>query len=334
MQRRLNILKNLKIAVSSGSITAIDASHRALQMLEATPQPVRLQEPKLEQVSHELLTQARMEQTKSNVKSLNVLKGRLQRLQNEDRRLQFQLSASSSSVDTHKPRNREKLHDIALFTTLYTLFDQHKYTQAFEQLTTVPTSAWKRAPHTTQLHILKTATEVLAAQRLPKSHVLSAIGTDYLKYIDVLVEAHVLPPNWITQPTSCSGMKAASIYAKDPSCLLELVQAQNRAFRESNTLSYALAQRDLTEPHVLAPPPHVLVTAMDVAARLGFYTHLPHLYRDHAGPMSKDISVALIRHLVIYVVVQSLNILFYKTAVDFVVHVHMCRWIQRHERTA
>ncbi|RHY33629.1 hypothetical protein DYB32_001483 [Aphanomyces invadans] len=98
MQRRLDALEKLKALVDAGTLSPKDATHRALQMLEATPQPVRLQEPRLVKISQELLNMA---QNGSDVaggalSTSSALHGRLSRLIQEDSRVKDQFKGSDT----------------------------------------------------------------------------------------------------------------------------------------------------------------------------------------------------------------------------------------------
>ncbi|KAH9193631.1 hypothetical protein AeNC1_004405 [Aphanomyces euteiches] len=93
MQRRLVAMAKLKTSVKAGSMKASDAVHRALQMLESTPQPVRLQEPRLAKISQQLVDLA----AKSEDTATETIQHRLDRLLQEDRRVYKQLELAKDA---------------------------------------------------------------------------------------------------------------------------------------------------------------------------------------------------------------------------------------------
>ncbi|EQC27862.1 hypothetical protein SDRG_14442 [Saprolegnia diclina VS20] len=298
MQRRYRALEKLQSLVAAGSLSASDASHRAVQIVESTPQPVRLQEPRLAELSKELLAQAANDTAKAA--QVAILQGRLDRLRDEDVRVQSQLQ----ELDTEDPTPKAAaLRDVVEFSHVYALFEEYKYLDAFAQLAHISPSTWQRTPHTTQQQLLKSATTVMGHGAVPAQDKMasassSVMHANFLAYIRTLHYAKVLPPNWIVLPSSVSAMKLASLLAKDATCLLHLLKAQNNAYAESLTISYALAQRDLTEPQVIAPSPALLVAAIETLDYLNLHGSIPLVHQAYRGPPSSEILDCLLRVLV------------------------------------
>ncbi|OQR98490.1 hypothetical protein ACHHYP_08636 [Achlya hypogyna] len=298
MQRRYRALEKLKTLVAAGTLPVSDASHRALQIVETTPQPVRLQDPRLTAISTELLAQAASDPQKA--KQIANLRGRLDRLRDEDSRVQKALTQTDLLEETPKAN---ALLDVVEFSYLYALFDQFKYLDAFEQLAAVPAATWQRTPHTTLQQLLKSATTVMGHAAMPAQDKMaaaspSAMHLHFLRFIRTLHDAKALPPNWITLPSAILAMKMASVQAKDASYLLHLSAAQSAAYADSLTIRYALAQRDLTEPTVVAPPPALFVATIQVLDYLDLHAALPGVHQAYRGPLSPEVLDALLRVLV------------------------------------
>ncbi|KDO31496.1 hypothetical protein SPRG_04110 [Saprolegnia parasitica CBS 223.65] len=299
MQRRYRALEKLQSLVAAGSLSASDASHRAVQIVESTPQPVRLQEPRLAELSKALLAQAANDSAKAA--QVAILQGRLDRLRDEDVRVQSQLQ----ELDIEDPTTLKAaaLRDVVEFSHVYALLEEYKYLDAFAQLAHITPSTWQRTPHTTQQQLLKSATTVMGHGAVPAQDKMASASSsimhaNFLAYIRTLHDAKVLPPNWIVLPSSISAMKLASLLAKDATCLLHLLKAQNNAYAESLTISYALAQRDLTEPQVVAPSPALLIAAIETLDYLNLHGSIPLVHQAYRGPPSSEILDCLLRVLV------------------------------------
>ncbi|KAF0696273.1 Aste57867_12971 [Aphanomyces stellatus] len=91
MQRRLDVITRLHADVRKGGEHAKDATHRALQIMMATPQPVRLAEPKVMNEAKKLLQAAVLVAPVET----EIVRLRLQRLLTEDSRVKEQLRASA-----------------------------------------------------------------------------------------------------------------------------------------------------------------------------------------------------------------------------------------------
>ncbi|RHZ25870.1 hypothetical protein DYB37_001366 [Aphanomyces astaci] len=103
MHRRLGALQKLKALVDTGALSPKDATHRAIQMLESTPQPVRLKEPRLAKISNELLALTLNGSDRASA-STTTIQGRLNRLIQEDMRMEDQFKVSDT---VHLPQTVE-----------------------------------------------------------------------------------------------------------------------------------------------------------------------------------------------------------------------------------
>ncbi|OQS07625.1 hypothetical protein THRCLA_00389 [Thraustotheca clavata] len=297
MHRRWRSLEKLRTQVLEGAIDALDASHRAVQIVESTPQPFRLQDPRLTSVSKELIEAAKQ-------KGVNVanLEGRLDRLLDEDSRVTTKID-TLTDVDVDKVDFKtKKLLDVVEFKQLYALLDEYKYLEAFEQLAAISLATWQRTPQSTVQQVLKATSTIMGhsailAQSKMETSSKSLTHLHFLQFIKTLHTSKTLPPNWITLPTSIFAMKFASMKAKDATYLLHLVKAQNKAYAESMTLRYALAQKDLTEPHVVAPPPQLLIATIDVLDYLDLHQSIPLVQQEYSGRLTKEILTCFLRVL-------------------------------------